>query len=242
MITMIRQVALTFMLSLLAMLPAASPQADSQHAVVTGVKMIQLIDKQKVKFSWDEVSTAKKYRIKILQGSTRIARKFVENPKAKFKETKFKDNLTYTVYVRAKGNARYARNNWTTYSFVYFDEDHDNDLIPDSEDYDDDNDGIPDTIDSDPYGVSGTVYSVVIENNSLQNGTITILQNDTVTWVNKDEGGHSVSASNKSWYSPPLQRNESYSHIFDAVGVYTYSDPTYPGVTTMTGTITVNSQ
>ncbi len=235
---MIRQVALALMVSLVTMVPAVRPTA-AQHSVVTGIKMEQVIEHQRVKFTWNSVTTAKRYRIKIMHGADRIAKKTVKDTKAKFKETKFDDNETYTVYVRAKGNANYVINDWTTYSFVYFDEDHDNDLIADSEDYDDDNDGIPDSIDDDPYGVSGTVYSIVIENNSLQDGTITIMQNDTVTWVNRDEGGHAVSATNKSWYSPPLQRNESYTHVFDTAGVYTYFDPAYSGVTSMTGTITV---
>lgn len=239
-----RQLALAAIVSIMPMVPAAYPLAENQHAVVSNISMTQVVEKQVVRFNWDKVSTAKKYRVRIFQGSTRIAKKFVDKNRAKFKETKFEDHQTYTVSVRAKGNVNYAANSWATYTFIYFDADHDNDLIKDQDDYDDDNDGIPDTIDDDPYGVSGTVYNITIQDNTLQDGTITILQNDTVTWVNRDEDrDHAVAANNNSWFSEPLQYNESYSHVFTEAGVYSYYDPTTVFNTdSMTGTITVNAQ
>jgi len=204
--------------------------------------MKQIITTQRVKLTWDRVTTARRYRIKIIHNGVRMARKLVRKPKAKFRETKFIDNESYTVYVRARGNKNYTKTDWTTFTFVFFDIDHDNDLISDADDPDDDNDGIPDTEDSDPYGVSGTVYPVTIKQNSFVNGTITLAQNDSVTWINQDEGGHAVSATNGQWYSPPLEANESYTHIFSAAGVFPYYDPTHPLLTSLTGTITVTSQ
>ena len=64
--------------------------------------------------------------------------------------------------------------------------------------------------------MSGTVYTV--RRATLIDGTITINQADSVTSVNKDEGGHSVEATNGSWASPPLN-NESYTQAFDSSGV-----------------------
>ncbi len=240
-ISLWRQIALAVLVGVMPLMPTAQP-AVAQHAVVTNVQMTQVISTQRIKFTWDKIATAKKYRIRIMHGSDKIAKKNVDKPHAKFKESKFSDYETYTVYIRAKGNANYTVNAWTEYTFIYFDADHDNDLISDEDDYDDDNDGIPDTIDDDPYSVSGTVYPIIIENNALQSGTISILQNDSVTWINKDEGGHAVAASNGSWYSPPLQRNESYTHVFGSTGIFTYYDPTYPGVANMMGTITVSTE
>ena len=152
------------------------------------------------------------------------------------------DGETYTVYVRAKPNAKYAAAPWGTYTFTWSDEDHDNDFIPDEIDTDDDNDGIPDTEDSDPIGMSGTVYTVKIENNAFVDGSLSIIEDDSVTWVNRDENGHSVAADDGSWESPPLQTNESYTHAFTTAGVFPYYDPTYPNLSAMTATITVNTE
>lgn len=224
------------------LLPNAQAATIGTHAQVTNITVKQLVNKQRLKFTWDKVSTARRYRIKIFHGSTRIARKLVERRRAKFPETKFTDGETYTVYVRAKPNAKYAAAPWGTYTFTWSDEDHDNDFIPDTTDTDDDNDGIPDVSDPDPIGMSGTVYTVTIENNALVNGTVSITQDDSITWVNRDENGHAVAAEDGSWESPPLQHNESYTHAFTTAGVFPYYDPTYPNLAAMKATITVNSE
>lgn len=216
--------------------------AADTHAVVTNIAVKQLINKQRLKFYWDRVTTARRYRIKIFHDSTRIARKLVRRRRAKFPETKFRDGETYTVYVRAKPNAQYAAAEWGIYTFTWSDEDHDNDFIPDDIDPDDDNDGIPDAEDDNPIDVGGTVYTVKIEGNAFLNGTISIVAGDSVTWVNRDENGHSVSADDGSWSSPPLQRNESYTHTFADTGIFSYYDPTYPDLEAMRATITVTDE
>ncbi|EKD78842.1 MAG: Blue copper protein, partial [uncultured bacterium] len=162
--------------------------------------------------------------------------------RAKFPETKFRDGETYSVYVRAKPNAQYAAADWGIYTFTWSDEDHDNDFIPDDIDADDDNDGIPDAEDDNPIAVGGTVYAVKIEGNAFISGTISIVAGDSVTWVNRDESGHSVAAEDDSWSSPPLQHNESYTHTFSDPGVFPYYDPTYPDLAAMQATITVNAE
>lgn len=230
------------LLLLLLFLPTADAATSDTHAVVTNITLKQLVKKQRLKFSWNKVATARRYRIKIFHGSTRIARKLVRRRHAKFSETKFSDGETYTVYVRAKPNAIYAAADWATYTFTWSDEDHDNDLIPDVTDTDDDNDGILDEDDSNPIDVSGTVYTVKIDGNEFVDGTISIVQNDSVTWVNRDENGHSVAAEDGSWSSPPLQWNESYTHIFTDTGVFPYYDPSYPNLEAMQATITVNTE
>ncbi|MBI4407353.1 MAG: hypothetical protein HY565_02520 [Candidatus Kerfeldbacteria bacterium] len=239
-----RTKAFVFIPLLLLCLFFSNAQAETigTHAIVTNVSMKQLIQKQRLKFTWNKVSTARRYRVKIMHGSTRIARKLVIHRSARFKESKFVDGESYILYVRAKPTAKYAAAGWATYAFTFNDLDHDNDLIPDETDGDDDNDGIPDAQDDQPTDVSGTVYTVRIENNTLIDGTITVQPADSVTWVNKDEGGHSIEATNGSWASPPLQSNESYTHAFDSTGVWSYYDPTYPGIDAMTGTITVQAE
>lgn len=209
------------------------------HQPVSNISVTQVIETQRVKVTWTGIDTAGKYRIKIKEGDTIVKKKIVKRARAKFKESFFSDNTTYTVYVRARANKNYSRSDWTTYTFEYYDVDHDNDLVSDDEDYDDDNDGIPDTLDEQPLdGISGTVYPIEIEENEFVDGTISIAPNDTVTWINRDDA-HAVSANDGSWYSPPLQRNESYSHVFTDEGVHQYYDPTLPTVSSLSGSITV---
>lgn len=237
-----RTIALIPLLVFCLFLPQVKADTTSSHALVTNITLKQLVQKQRLKFTWDKVITARRYRVKIMHGSTRIARKLVIRRRVRFKDSKFQDGESYILYVRARPNAKYAAAGWATYAFTFDDLDHDNDLLPDETDPDDDNDGIPDAQDDQPTDVSGTVYTVRIENNTLIDGTITINQADSVTWVNKDEGGHSVEATNGSWASPPLESNESYTHAFDSSGVWSYYDPTYPGIDVMTGTITVRAE
>lgn len=137
--------------------------------------------------------------------------------------------------------------------------DHDNDGDPDVTDPDDDNDGILDVdeapgqqFDEDNDGIEDYLdedyiaehaptetFTIRIKNNSLVDGDITISVGDTVQWTNKDEGGHAIAAADGSWESPPLESNESYSHIFTEAGSVDYYDPTYPDTAALTGTITI---
>lgn len=137
--------------------------------------------------------------------------------------------------------------------------DHDNDGDPDETDPDDDNDGILDgdevpgqQFDEDNDGVADyldedyiaehqvvEVFTIRIKNNDFVEGDITIAVGDTVQWVNKDEGGHAVAATDGSFESPPLQSGESYSYTFETAGTYDYYDPTAPDLQALTGTITV---
>lgn len=137
--------------------------------------------------------------------------------------------------------------------------DHDNDGDPDVSDPDDDNDGILDVdeapgqqFDEDNDGVEDYLdedyiaehqvietHIIKIKNNDFVEGNITIPAGDIVQWVNKDEGGHAVAATDGSFESPPLQSGETYSYTFETAGTYDYYDPTAPDLDALTGTITV---
>ena len=54
---------------------------------------------------------------------------------------------------------------------------------------------------------------------------ITVTSGDTVTFVNKDQmsGGHTIVADDGTFSSPPLGKDESWSHTFNAVGDHGYS-------------------
>ncbi|EKE01503.1 MAG: Blue copper protein [uncultured bacterium] len=126
------------------------------------------------------------------------------------------------------------------------DPDDDNDGILDVDEapgqqFDEDNDGIEDYLDEDYIAAHTPVetFTVRIKNNSFVSGDITINVGDTVTWTNKDEGGHAVAAQDGSWDSPPLESGESYSRTFSEAGSVEYYDPTYPGTVALTGTITI---
>lgn len=126
------------------------------------------------------------------------------------------------------------------------DPDDDNDGILDVDEaagqqFDEDNDGIPDYLDEDYIAEHQPMetFTIQIKNNRFVDGDITITVGDIVKWINKDEGGHAVAASDGSFESPPLEMGESYSYTFDTAGTYEYYDPTAPDIVGLSGTITV---
>jgi plastocyanin len=66
--------------------------------------------------------------------------------------------------------------------------------------------------------------------------SVTIVQGDTVTWVNRDNANHQVLADKGQFVSPILRPKQSYSFTFEAAGTYTYKDELHPKVT---GTVVV---
>jgi amicyanin len=68
--------------------------------------------------------------------------------------------------------------------------------------------------------------------------TVTIKVGDTVGWTNHDDIGHTVSFAGPGINSKVLQRNDRFSHAFDAPGTYTYICSIHPF---MHGTVVVTS-
>lgn len=78
-----------------------------------------------------------------------------------------------------------------------------------------------------------TADSPVIEvrHDELSPALVKIGPGDSVTFHNVDEmpGGHTVTAVDGSFSSPPLAQGQDWSHSFDAPGVYTVRIKEHPG-------------
>jgi amicyanin len=88
---------------------------------------------------------------------------------------------------------------------------------------------------ADPATSAGEVG---IANFKFTPATVTIKVGDTVGWTNHDDIGHTVSFAGPGINSKVLQRNDHFSHAFDAPGTYTYICSIHPF---MHGTVVVTS-
>ena len=74
--------------------------------------------------------------------------------------------------------------------------------------------------------------------------TLTVSVGDTIEWINKDSASHTTTSGtggrfdNDGWNSPTLLTGESFSHIFDESGTFSYTCRIHPS---MTGTVTVTT-
>lgn len=66
----------------------------------------------------------------------------------------------------------------------------------------------------------------------LQPADISITVGETVTFYNQDlmPGGHTIVAIDKSFKSPPLAKNKSWSRTFEKEGIYAYRIKEHPEV------------
>jgi hypothetical protein len=62
---------------------------------------------------------------------------------------------------------------------------------------------------------------------------VTIIQGDTVTWVNRDSSNHQILADKGQFVSPILRPKQAFSFTFQAAGTYTYKDELHPKITGM---------
>jgi plastocyanin len=66
--------------------------------------------------------------------------------------------------------------------------------------------------------------TVQVGHNRVEPAEVTIAVGDTVVFKNQDQmpGGHTLVADDGSFASPPLAKDQSWSHSFQAKGTYPY--------------------
>lgn len=96
-------------------------------------------------------------------------------------------------------------------------------------------DPTPATATTAPSKASSAVR-VTIDNFTYAPATITVAPGTTVTWTNRDDVPHTVTADDKSFNSKALDTDETYSHTFTAPGTYPYFCAVH---THMTGQVVV---
>lgn len=79
---------------------------------------------------------------------------------------------------------------------------------------------------------------VRVGHNRLEPAELTVEAGSTVVFRNEDAmpGGHTIVASDGSFESPPLAKDEEWSHTFEKAGAYPYMIKQHPSAK---GTITV---
>jgi plastocyanin len=80
--------------------------------------------------------------------------------------------------------------------------------------------------------------TVTISNFAYSPAQLTVTQGQSVTFVNQDDVGHTVTAEDGSFDSKMLDKNKSWTFKFDKAGTYKYYCTVHPS---MHGIITVSS-
>ncbi len=73
--------------------------------------------------------------------------------------------------------------------------------------------------------------SVLIKGYSFSPSTITVKAGTKVTWTNEDSVGHTVTSDSGSELdSSLLSKGQTYSHVFEKAGTYSYHCKPHPGM------------
>ena len=72
---------------------------------------------------------------------------------------------------------------------------------------------------------------VMIDNFTFTPATLTVSAGATVTWTNRDDVPHTVTADDKRFSSQALDTDDHFSHRFDAPGTYPYFCAVHPHMT-----------
>jgi plastocyanin len=82
---------------------------------------------------------------------------------------------------------------------------------------------------------------VHVGHNKLDPNEVSVAAGTTVVFHNLDEmpGGHTIVAADGTFQSPPLARDQQWSHTFERPGTFRYSIKEHPGTT---GTIVVRME
>jgi plastocyanin len=83
---------------------------------------------------------------------------------------------------------------------------------------------------------------VTLSNLKFEPPSLTVTAGTTVTWTNKENSPHTVTADDSSFSSPNLNHNATFSHAFMKPGKYAYHCAYHGGKGSgMAGTITVTA-
>jgi plastocyanin len=85
-------------------------------------------------------------------------------------------------------------------------------------------------------GVSGqdapvAANAVAIQNFAFSPATVTVKTGTTVTWTNRDQDSHTVTAMAGSFHSPTLNTGQSYRYTFTTPGRFDYLCTIHPFMT-----------
>src|SRR3954466_11790104 len=83
---------------------------------------------------------------------------------------------------------------------------------------------------------SSATTTVQIKRSAFAPASVTINQDDSITWTNTDTISHQVVANNGGFVSPILGPNKSWTHNFPRGGTFRYHDSLHPS---LKGTVVV---
>jgi plastocyanin len=72
---------------------------------------------------------------------------------------------------------------------------------------------------------------VSVDNFSFSPAVVTVPVGGRVTWTNRDDVPHTVTANTRAFTSPALDTDEKYPHVFSAPGEYAYFCGIHPHMT-----------
>lgn len=84
-----------------------------------------------------------------------------------------------------------------------------------------------------PLAAAAGDTTVEVGHNRLEPAKVMIAAGETVTFHNQDEmpGGHTIVATDGTFQSPPLAKDETWSHTFDEPGTYRVRIKEHPDTT-----------
>jgi amicyanin len=80
-------------------------------------------------------------------------------------------------------------------------------------------------------GTSAASEAVIIQNFAFSPATVTIKVGTTLTWTNRDQDPHTVSATSGAFHSPTLSTGQSYQYTFTTPGRFDYLCTIHPFMT-----------
>src|SRR5882757_7517989 len=85
-------------------------------------------------------------------------------------------------------------------------------------------------------GAPVTTNAIAIQNFAFSPATVPIKAGTTITWTNRDQDAHTVTATKRSFHSATLNTGDTFRHTFTTPGTYEYLCTIHPF---MTATIVV---